>query len=214
MQSVLIVNTAASSYDLTTLAKVKAELGLPTPSSEDANLATWITQASAACATYCKRVFGLEVVTETFRNHWNIFRDGNRVDEIKLSRFPIVTIVSIVEDSIPLVVDIDYWQDSEGILYRLDTNDSVKRWCFKKLVVNYSGGYALPALPSYVANLERACINQVQALRSGAGRDPAIRSENINGVLQTTYASPSSSDNGALDPSVTALLDPFRNITV
>lgn len=215
MQSVLIVNTPATSSDLTILANVKAELSLIT-TAEDVNLATWITQASGACAAYCNRTFGLETVTETFRNRFSyIYRQfDNRVEKILLVRNPVVAINSIVQDGTPLVQDVDYQLDpEEGILYRLDpTTDAITHWGFSKLVVNYSGGYQL--IGSLPYNVERACITQVKAIRGNASRDQQVKSETIPGVLTTAYWSAGANENGALEPEVTALLDPFRNVSV
>jgi hypothetical protein len=212
MKSVIIVNTVADSYDLTVLATVKAELGLTT-TAEDANIETWIDQASGACATYCKRVFGLETVTETFRNRFSyVYRQQNRLDSIRLDRIPVVSVISVVEDTVTLVQDTDFWLDpDEGLLYRLDANQNIVQWQFTQLVVNYSGGYELVGgLPQ---NVERACIIQVQAIRASAIRDPNVKSENIPGVLQTVYWQPAKGDDGFLDPGVTALLDPYRNLS-
>jgi hypothetical protein len=216
MQSVLTVNTVAASYDLTTVATVKAELGILT-TSEDASLAVWITQASAACASYCNRVLSLETVTETFRNrftypfHQNNFRN---IASVLLARTPIVSAISVVQDTVVLTQDVDYQLDAnQGIIYRLNpTDDSLVQWYFKKLVINYTGGYG--TITSIPRNIERACITQVQVIRASASRDPNIKSENIPGVFSTTYWSPSVTDNGALGPEVTALLDPYRNISV
>lgn len=214
MKSVLIVNTPATSSDLTVLATVKAELGLTT-NVEDANIETWIDQASGACAAYCKRVFGLETVTETFRNNFSyMYRARHRLESIRLDRIPVVSVVSVVEDTVTLVQDTDYWLDpNEGLLYRLDPNQGIIQWDFNTLVVNYSGGYQLiGGLPE---NVERACITQVQAIRASATRDPQVKSESIPGVLQTTYwTGGAKGEDGALEPSVTALLDPYRNLSV
>jgi hypothetical protein len=66
MNSILTVTTPASSYDLTALATVKTELGI-TDNTENDKLRTWITQASIIAASYCRRVFARETLTETFR---------------------------------------------------------------------------------------------------------------------------------------------------
>jgi hypothetical protein len=217
MQSVVLtVVTPAPSFDLTTLATVKAELGLLT-TAEDVNLALWITQASAACAAYCNRVFASETVIETFRNRFNFrFRNDstNRVDAIRLERYPVTSIVSMTEDAIPLVVDVDYQLDaSTGMMYRLDaTNDAIMQWDFQKLAVQYAGGYALLGALPY--NIERACITAVEVFRSSAARDARVKQESIPGVLETQYWVGASGDDGALPPDVTAMLDPFRNVWV
>jgi hypothetical protein len=216
MNSVLTVNTVATTYDLTTLATVKAELGLTT-TAEDTNLATWITQASAACAAYCNRVFGLETVTEVFRNKFLYpFRSDNyrNIASIILTRTPVTSLDVLTQDGVILAADVDYQLDpEEGLIYRLNSSDdSLSQWYFKKLVVNYKGGYALVGTLPH--NIERACITQVQAIRASASRDPNVKSENLPGVLSTTYWSPGANDNGALAPEVTALLDPYRNVSV
>lgn len=216
MISVLTINTPATTYDLTTLATVKAELGLTT-TAEDVNLATWITQASAACAAYCNRVFGLETVTEVFRNKFLYpFRNDNyrNIVSVMLTRTPLVSMLTLTQDGVVLVQDVDFQLDKEeGLIYRLDpSDDSLTNWYFQKLTANYTGAYAL--VGSLPHNIERACITQVQAIRASASRDPSVRSENIPGVLSTTYWTAQPGDNGALEPAVTALLDPYRNVSV
>lgn len=213
MKTVLIVNTAADSYDLTVLATVKAELGITT-TVEDANIETWIDQASAACAAYCDRVFAQETVTETFRNRFSfVYRTENRVDSIQLARNPVTAILSIVCDSVALVQDVDYELDpTEGILYRLDGNDNIIQWCFAKLVINYTGGWEL--LGTLPFNIERACIAQVKSIRSDATRDTSIKSETIPGVLSQTFVTANNADSASLDPIAAGLLEPFRNIGV
>lgn len=216
MQSVLNVVTPAVSQDLTILATVKAECGI-TGTAEDANIEAWIDQASNACSAYCNRVFGLETVTETFRNRFNyVYRHENKAPSILLQRNPVVTITSIVQDGTSLVADVDYQLDAkEGLLYRLDpASDALTFWNFNKLTVTYSGGWAL--LGSLPLSIERACISHVKALRSSADRDPNIKQESIPGVLETSYwiGGPPGSVSGALSTEVTALLDPFRNVSV
>ena len=55
----LTVVKPASSFDLTVLATVKAELGIADRAS-DAALAGYIKQASEVVAKFCNRVFALE----------------------------------------------------------------------------------------------------------------------------------------------------------
>jgi hypothetical protein len=217
MQSVLIVNTAATTYDLTTLAAVKSELNLVT-TAEDAKLSTWISQASNACASYCDRVFGQETVTETFRQKFSYpLRSSQQtrgLETMLLTRTPVSAIVSITQDGTLLTQDVDYQLDpAEGILYRLDsTTDTLMSWYFGKLTVNYTGGYAL--VGSLPHNIERACISTVVSFRAASGRDSTVKQESIPGVLETQYWVGGIGDNGTLTPDVTALLDPFRNIGV
>lgn len=205
MQSVLVVTSAASTYDLTVLATVKAELGI-TGTTEDTNIGTWISQASAACASYCNRTLRSETVTETFRSARN-------ESLIYLARLPVGTITSVTEDGVVLVVDTDYQLDAiNGVLYRL-SSDLVVNWNFNKLVVVYAGGYT--SIASIPDDIERACITQVKTLRSASTRDPLVKQESIPGVLDTSYwVGGIPGTVGNLSPEVTALLDPYREISV
>lgn len=213
MQSFIVVNTAANSQDLTVLATVKAECGITT-TTEDANIETWIDQASSACSAYCNRVFGKETVTETFRNRFSYLdRNANRADTILLSRNPVTVIVSVTQDNTVLTENVDFEVDyTEGIMYRLDSNQNSVQWSFSKLVVNYTAGWDL--LGTLPDSIERACISHVKALRSSADRDPNVKQESIPGVLETSYWIGQIGSNGALSPEVTSLLDPYRNVGV
>jgi hypothetical protein len=207
MQSILTVVTPADSVDLTILANVKAELGI-TGTAEDSTIETWIDQASAACTAYCNRVFAEETVAETFRN-----RDGERTRVILLDRFPVTDVTSVVEDGTTLTENTDFEVDpATGRVYRLSSDLDVD-WSFSKLVVTYTGGYALLGALPY--NVERACIGLVKLLRANATRDPSLRSENIlSGLYSYTLFNPSSDYVAGLPGDVEALLAPYRNITV
>jgi hypothetical protein len=208
------VVTPATSSDLTVLANVKAELGITT-GTEDANIETWIDQASAACTAYCNRVFAQETVSENIRRLFlNRYREQRWDDVIQLARYPVTAIGPVVEDTVTLVLETDYTVDyTTGKLYRLSSDGiSIMRWTCNQLTVPYTAGYAL--LGSLPFNIERACITMVKLLRNEATRDPTIKEENIPGVLQTTYGFGVAGDDGALPPTVTALLDPFREVSV
>ena len=160
----LIVTTPASSYDLTLLATVKAELGI-TNRKEDENLGRWIKQASDAVAKYCNRVFVQETVSETFRLTC-------RDDGLLLTRFPVSAIVSVVENDTTLVAaDYDFISKS-GVLNRL-RNDRGWQWPIGKAVVTYTAGYASIADLPY--GVERATIITVNQYRYVATRDPLLR---------------------------------------
>src|SRR4051794_895605 len=107
----LTVVTTADSYDLTSLATVKAELKIA-DNSQDVNLARWLSQASDAIAKHCNRVFAQETVTETFRLKC-------REDGLLLARFPVTAIATVVENDMTLTAS-DYELASDGgVLNRL-----------------------------------------------------------------------------------------------
>ena len=117
MQSILTVTTEASSTDLTTLAAVKADMGIAdADTSLDQKIEqNWIPDASAAIATYCDRVFGSESVVETFRIGT---RDRACEPVLILERYPASEITSVVEDG-TTVDATDYEYDVRtGLLYR------------------------------------------------------------------------------------------------
>jgi len=198
----LVVNTAADSYDLTVLSTVKAELSIEGGAS-DAQLTEQIHQASDICATYCSRVFADETVTETLRNV--------RRTVIGLQRGPATTITSVTEDGTALLAtEYEAETDDKGLsyLYRLSDDDRVD-WDAAKLVIVYTGGYAL--LDGLPRTIERACIDLVKLLYFSASRDPVLRSVDVPGVMSKTYWVGATSD-GALPPHIEANLAPFRRV--
>lgn len=208
MHSIVTVVTPAASVDLTTLATLKAELGITT-TGEDTQLGTWIGQASAACEAYCNRTFARETLRETFRNP----SLGARFASIPLKKYPVTAIASVVEDGVTLTVDTQYEVSDNGLLYRLDAQADISTWQFSKLVVTYTAGYVLVGdLPR---NIERACLSLAKVLRSSSTRDSLVKTESIPGVLDTTYwvgGMPGSVGN--MPPDVAALLDPFKEVSV
>lgn len=221
MDSLLTVITPATTHDLTTLATVKAELGIST-TAEDTNLNSWIDQASSVIAGECNTVFGSEAVKETFRvkvesggYSYGYYGSGgnfrNEPFKITLRRRPVTVFTSIIENSTTtLVEDTDYECDKEsGIITRL-CNDYERRWCFRKLAVTYTAGWVLgTTLPNA---LERAAISLVKQYRYAATRDPMLKSEDIPGVLnQTFWVGSTGEKSQGLPPDVEMLIAPYRD---
>jgi hypothetical protein len=186
MDSILTVVTPADSQDLTTLATVKAELEI-TDISQDVQLALFIDQASGECATYCKRVFGEETVSEQFRlGQGSRLHRRSRTEELILTRYPIASITSITEeDGTVLVEDVDFEIDPDrGIAWRLSGTERCG-WRRGKTVVVYVGGYEL--LDSLPQTIERACIELVKTYYFASSRDPALRQISLPGVGERQY---------------------------
>jgi hypothetical protein len=140
MNSILTVTTPASSYDLTALATVKTELGIA-DNTENDKLRTWITQASIIAASYCRRVFARETLTETFRPARNCSSHG---EFLILQRRPIASITSVTVDDVA-VDAAEYETDANpGLLYRLDSSGYRSCWySAKSIIVVYLAGYIL-----------------------------------------------------------------------
>lgn len=204
MKSALTVITPADSVDLTILANVKAELGI-TSTDEDANLETWIDQASGMITAACNRVFGKETVRETFRAY--------NVERIRLQRNPVTAITSVVEDGVTLVENTDFVVDYDsGIITRL-SGDYETRWSFRTLVITYAAGYDL--LGTLPIAIERATITMVKQFRSAAERDPLLKSEEIPGVLSQTFWVGGTGDrSNGIPHEVETMIAPYRNIAI
>lgn len=189
----LTIIDAADSYDLVSLAGAKAALNV-TGSSEDAKIAAWIEQASAAISTYCGRVFAVETVRETIRH--NIMTTS-----LVLARFPIVEVHSVVEGTTTLTDD-DYEVDAaSGIVDRLFGKRSAC-WSPEAISIEYEAGFT-----SIPADLQRACIVFLTHIQSNAGRDMTLRSSATTDILSESWFEPSSD---ALPPEVASLAEPYR----
>lgn len=228
MDRILTVVTPAATRDLTTLDAVKAELGI-TATDTDALFAKMVTRASAAAVTYCRRPLVSETVSEQIRGqhfrHYPFaypnYVDGTRHQAhsqgaLYLRRYPIAAIASIVEDDDTLVAGTDYEFDPEtGRLNRL-INGGAAHWMFRKLTVQYTGGYVVPdTLPP---EIEEAVIAYVRALWFARRRDPLVRTQTIPGVLETqwqyrTQPPTTGGKTTAWPDGFTDLLDPYVDLT-
>lgn len=204
----LRVLTPADTQDLTTLDTLKDELGI-TDSSQDTRLQRWISDSSAQIADYCNRVFGWELVEETFQTA----RLERHSEELRLSRWPVTEVDSVMVDGMALTTDDWEVDDRTGALYRLADGHRI-RWHGRTIVVTYGGGYHL--LGDFPRSLEQATLVIMRQRRAAVIRDPSVRSENVPGVYEVSYFNPvsgsSTSDDGAMPPEAASLLDRHRDI--
>lgn len=192
--------TPATSFDLTLLATVKAELGI-TDRAEDENLTRWIRQASDTIAKFCNRVFVQETVRDTFRLKC-------REEGLLLTRFPVSSITSVVENDTTLTTATDYelTRDGDaGVLNRLRFERDWT-WPIGKIVVTYVAGYA--TLPDLPYGIERAAIVLVNQYRYSAERDPQLRGETTEGAGSSSYFD--GLESSGLSPEVLGLLSKHR----
>ncbi len=166
----LIVVTPAESKALTTLAKIKSELGI-TVSTSDGVIQSEIDQASAMIERLCHRVFAKETVNEKFTGTAGRTR-------LMLSRTPVgaITHVKINDTAITDYVVEDV---NKGWLFKKSWpggfSDSVGIASFplvgfagEVIEVEYVGGYTLPSFaaptvaPVLPADLEAAAIEMIK----------------------------------------------------
>lgn len=176
MESILSVTTAATVFDLTTIADVKADLGI-TGTDSDALLTKYVTESSLELAKACNRVFAAETVSEQYR-------PTESKPKLTFKRRPVTSIISVTEDG-TLVAAADYEANVDaGLLFRLCSDRRTSFMAFK-IVVVYVAGYALPgAAPK---DLQKAARALVKAQFLAKGRDPLVRSETVPGVYEVAY---------------------------
>jgi hypothetical protein len=206
---IVTVTAAAETFDLTTLARMKRELGL-TDNTKNTLLTDLIKECSAVISRYCGRTFAVETVQE----RWFPFRDAEpRVitkgpDIVQLRRWPIVAITSVVEDGTTLVEETDFIVDAErGQLIRIDSSGYPTGWPTSTIVIIYSSGYSL--IDELPREIERACIEFTRLKWFATKRDPLLKQESIPEVYSATYAVTESGDS-ELPASIAGLVDRFR----
>lgn len=208
MQPAIIttVTTPASSYDLTTLDNVKAELDI-TDGKQDPALKRYITSASTAAAQYCNRKFQAETVQDEIicSDHFT-WQVSGRFEVLQLARWPLITVVSVTEDGQVLTEGTDFLVDPPiGALYRLDANGNRIKWSTQPKVVQYEAGYA--EIPS---DVEDAVIRMVTRRFLSKGRDPNLKQQNVPGVLEQSWWIATGSESGNMSPDITDILDNYR----
>jgi hypothetical protein len=210
----LTVETAASSTDLTTTAKVKSELGL-TSSTYD----TWIDEAIKAASRQ------LELYANNFWAHQKYLEvlPGSGSTRLMLARTPIVGTPEIVIDS-NSVVDFTVDDDKSGVLYRRQGwTQYVSYWPgaardpdpfnpYPNISVTYYAGYNLSSFDEAVdgvddlpENIERACIVTVAGWFRRKGRDPDVSWKQVGG-LALGFRKQSGDEDLSLPPDARSLV--------
>lgn len=179
---------------------------------DDAFLTTLIRQMSGVIETYCRRSFGVKTYEQ-------IFRLGPPTRSLPLKALPVIQITQIKEDQTILAAD-DYDIDDKeaGLVLRLAANGQPIRWAASKITIAYKAGYNLPnqANPDpqaqdLPADLELCCIDLCAAAYHGKGRDPMVRSLEIDDVATTTFFDPNSAPmRDGVPDHIAARLDAFR----
>lgn len=179
MDSLLTVTVAASgatAFDLTTIADVKADLGIADVAS-DALLTRYVTECSLELAKACNTVFATETVSE-------LYRPSEAKEKLILTRRPVASIASVTQDGV-VTASTDYEVNKDaGLLFPL-LSDFRCWWAACKITVVYVAGYALPA--SAPKDLQKAARALVKAQFLGKGRDPLVKSEAVPGVYEAAY---------------------------
>lgn len=207
--TITTVTAAATSFNLTTLLAVKADLNINDATSQtNILLQRLIAQCSSAATSYCNRVFPLQTYLDTIR-----LRNG--ADVLMTRRHPVTQIVSILEDTTALIVSNDYEFDADnGLIRRLDGSGLPSKWTGdKKVAISYKAGWILPGTPALAstlpADLEDAVIRMVKSRYLARERDPFLKAERVDGVGSVDYWVAAGTD-GNMTPDVSDVLDNYR----
>lgn len=200
----------AGPYDLATLATVKIELGI-SGTQNDTQLSRYISAASLAIAQFCNRVLVPETVADRFDMKPARLQFGGE-KALQSSRWPIISITSLLEGGIALIKDTDYMADqASGAFWRLNTSGNPMTWGVSPVVATYSAGYADAA---DLTVLEDAAIRMVRARWDAKDRDPFLKSEDIPGVRTASWWVATGAEAGNMTPDVVDLLENYRTPTV
>lgn len=203
-----------AAYDLVDIATVKDELGI-TDTLRDKSLFRWITQASAAAAKFCNRVFPVQTYQDQFfppRDYFPAPTVIGGLDPLQLTRWPLTPAtlpaipgdLTVTENDIALTAGTDFLiKDDVGQLIRLNINGWPKRWPALPIVAEYAAGYDLTD-PQF-ADLVDGVLRMIKGRYYAQERDPALKSENIVGAYEATYAL-----TGSLSPETQELLTKYR----
>lgn len=188
----LTVTDAASSYDLTTVAAVKSDLGI-TGSDHDAWIGDAIGYASAIVADAVGRVLAEETVSEVQDHRGQPFA-------LLLARWPVSEVASVTLDG-ETIEATDYDVDEEaGTLHRLSGGRRVA-WQSGRYVIAYTAGYILPGAvtPTLPASLERATIELVKVQWHQRERDPLLRTATVGALTMGWQSRPGDSGIALVD---------------
>jgi Phage gp6-like head-tail connector protein len=218
MRSVVEIIAPATSVLLTTLSRVKSELGITTGDSDEI-LEAKIAEASSDVQAAIGYRLPSEDVIETFwhdhpQRHNHAWQRGNPPETtLFLTRTPVSAIAAVAVDG-ELLDPSEYRLDpGAGLLDRLASDGLPAGWCFRKSVsVTYTGGFILPGADG--RNLEYGIEGAVVALVSdywaSRGRDPTLRAETIPGLIERQFWVGSVGEAEQLPPRVLASIAPFR----
>lgn len=206
------VSTAAASRALLTTAEAKAALGI-TGSDQDTAIDALVLRISDMIAAECAVPSdGVAVPTLLSETIAETLRNDTAPEYLVLSRRPVSSITSVVEDGETLTVATDVEADrGAGILTRLDASDEPIRWAAGKIVVTYVAGYS-----TVPAGLKLAAESVLREQWSAATRDPLLKGETVEGIGRFEYWTGGLSPNNgsSISSQALAMLAPYRYFPV
>jgi hypothetical protein len=182
----LAVTTAASDKTLLTLEEIAAAVG---GSSDTAKLVALNNRVAEIIAGACGlQRAGTASLTLREETYTETFRLSCPVYALRLSRKPIVSVLSVDEAGASLAEDYDFEVTGGRSLARL-YDDRPTQWAGGKIVVSYKAGWA--TVPN---DLKELASKLALSLWSEQGRDPSLQRVRIDGISERQYWVGSASD--------------------
>ena len=181
----LTVTTAATDRTLLSLAEIRKATGVSDASYND-DLGTLNGRVASALARACRLQTGGST-PPTFREETltEVLRQETGEEYLILSRRPVASITSVVEDGTTLDTDEYEIDTSTGLLFRMDGDDSRIMWPAVKITVIYVAGWA--TVPD---DLKLAAAKFARILWTEDGpdaREPGLKRHNVDGVGEREY---------------------------
>lgn len=207
---------AVGAHALTTLAKLKAALGI-SASTYDTQLEDLIDEISDAIESYVGHDLHYEEDIE------EKVQAGDRY-LLKVSRTPVVAVVSVAYDGTALDSALYEIESANAGMIRLLTGPYHDDWSWalfaaqrvpgtarKLMTITYDGGYTLPASGSQTLpkTITRAATSACVAAWLARGRDLTITSRTL-GKWAESYGAMGDASMTGLPPAVCAMLAPWR----
>jgi hypothetical protein len=204
----LSVTIVASERGLLSLTELRAATGV-TDGSKDAALMALGATVASTLARICRiptdgvtpPTFRLETLAETIELEFH-------QEKLILSRRPIVSVASVVENGVTLLADEYRIEAGAGLLQRRISGYRSHWPASVDIVVSYDAGWA--TVPD---DLKLAATKTANLFWSESGptpRDPNLKRERIEGVSEFEYWVPPASDP-LLSAEISELLTPYMN---
>jgi hypothetical protein len=179
-----IFTVTSANTDRSLLTQAELAQAVPGWAGDQKRLATLGLRVSALITKACRvrsdgatpPTLRLESIKDTFRLR------GCPLEKLNLSRRPVVSIESVVENDLTLIADDDYELASASALLFRRSRGCHSFWGRGNVIVSYSAGWA--TVPH---DLRELAAKFATMLAAESGRDPSIGSESIPGVYDATY---------------------------
>lgn len=207
MNSLFSVTAAASDLSLLTAAELRAAAGLVSgDTSKDAILTPLGLQVAAILARLCGIADdGVATPTLLSETCTEVFRIPTNREQIRLSRRPVTSITSVVEEGTTLSGTDYEVSKPTGLLYRLSGDRRICWPCGKVAVVYVAG------LSAAKPDLKMAASKLTTALYTETARDPSLKRIRVDDIVEREYwVAPS--DDPLLSEEIDDLLTPYKQV--